>query len=454
MWFDKKAWRLRRKIKDLQADLKEAEKEGRYVLEDGLFFAELEDMGEMTMLVFGSTDLLTAQEESVIRSFFERNGFTVHKLKLDRSQSHLAEVEIIPPSEIVRHVARRLKGDGYKVLDDTARETPSDLSNHVVTLSGLVRALVVLFCEHVQKLIATSRIKQNKEGNRLLHWMPKIAEALRRRITPNLEQLVREYFPSAYAEFYGHLGSSSAEFKSPSVPTADKIPSIKFSPPAQEASGEVPPLKLAPGPQKSDGKKVQPPTPPTPADMAKAAPPQAASESDQVEIQRLLKELDTTETVARMYRKLVRAQASRCVRNAQALLEEVNRLFRATASCLLVKVPRAHGITIHAQAGKELIWGEHGRAGFPVSTSIVAEVIRTRKAVNSDIASAPATESMIMHSIEAVAAAPVFFNNEIVAVLYVDRRESLQPFDVNDLRALEKITKVFEEFPDLTLGLL
>jgi GAF domain-containing protein len=167
-----------------------------------------------------------------------------------------------------------------------------------------------------------------------------------------------------------------------------------------------------------------------------------------------LKELDVAETLSRMYKRLVRATSSRCVRNAQGLLEEINRLFRATASCLLVKVPHAHGITIHAQAGKPLIWGEGGKEGFPVSTSIVAEAIRSRKPVKSDQASAPATESMIMHRIEAVAAAPVLFNGEIVAILYVDRREGLQPFDVNDMRALEKVSKVFEEFPDLTLGLV
>ena len=44
-WFDKKSWQMRRKIKDLQADLREAERDGKYVKEGGLFFAELEDMG-------------------------------------------------------------------------------------------------------------------------------------------------------------------------------------------------------------------------------------------------------------------------------------------------------------------------------------------------------------------------------------------------------------------------
>lgn len=456
-WFDKKSWRLRRKIKDLQADLREAEKEGRYILQDGLFFAELEDMGEMTMLVFGASDLLSAQEEGVIRTFFDRNGFTVHRLKIDRDQSHLAEVEILPPSEMVRHVARQLKAHGFKVLDDTAQETAPQLDKHIVTLSALVRALVILFAERVRNIIATTRIKMNKEGNRLLHWMPKIVEALRPKVPRELVELVRTPFELAYEEYFGHLGSSAADRPSASA-IPDRIPSIQFRPVArenQDVQGEASPPRESPPLVKST-----PPVAPikicpeTIADSVRAEPPKATTESDQIEIQRLLKESDAAEALARMYKKLVRAQSSRCVRNAEALLEEVVRLFRATAACILVKVPHARGITIHAQSGKRLVWGEGGKDGFPVSTSVVAEVIRTRQAARSDLSSAPATESMIFHNIEAVAAAPIFSDGEIVGILYVDRREGLQPFDVHDVRILERLAKVFEEFPDLTLGLL
>ena len=462
MWFDKKSWRLRRKIKDLQADLRQAEKEGRYVLEDGLFFAELEDMGEMTMLVFGSTDILATQEESVIRNFFERNGFTVQRLKIDKTQTHLSDVEIIPPSEMVRHIARSLKSNGFKVLDDSSKESASDLSRKIVTLSGLIRSVLFLFCERVRNTIATSRIKMNKEGNRLLHWLPKICEAIRPKVSNELIALLHPYFVEAYLEFYGHLGSGgSSVLSSPTAePKEDQIPSIRFSPaqPSPKPATENPPTKKPEQVERvephKDALSAQPQEAIKPADTVKAAPPQAASESDRIEIERLLKELNTADTLARMYRRLIRTTSSRCVRNAQLLLEEVNKLFRATAACILVKVPHGHGITIHAQAGKPLIWGEHGKDGFPVSTSIVADVIRSRKAVRSDQASAPATDSMILHRIEAVAAAPILFNGEIVGILYVDRREGLQPFDINDMRALEKITKVFEEYPDLTLGLV
>jgi hypothetical protein len=457
MWFDKKSWRLRRKIKDLQADLREAEKEGRYVLQDGLFFAELEDMGDVTMVVFGAADMLSSQEESVIRGFFERNGFTVHSLKIDRTQTHLAEVEIIPPSEMVRHIGRQLKAAGYKVVDDSSQETPSDLNKKIITLSGLVRSIVVLFCDRVQQLVAESHIKMNKEGNRLLHWLPRISAALRKKITPELEALIGAYFQAAYGEFYGHLGSgtskgpTSSQAASPAA-GADKIPSTQFSMPAVEPP---PPARTEPAgsPRSAHAAGEQGASLHAVTDTAKAPPPRAASESDRIEIERLLTELDTAETIGRMYRKLVHTQPSRCVRNAQALLEEINHLFRATAACLLMKVPHAHGITIHAQAGKPLVWGEGGKEGFPISTSIVSEVIRTGKPVKSDLGSGPATESMMMNAIEAVAAAPVFSNGEIIAVLYVDRREGLQPFDVHEMRALEKVCRVFEEFPDLTLGL-
>ncbi|MCX7625414.1 MAG: GAF domain-containing protein [Candidatus Sumerlaeaceae bacterium] len=470
MWFDKKSWRLRRKIKDLQADLREAEKEGRYILQDGLFFAELEDMGEMTMLVFGSTDILSVQEESVIRNFFERNGFTVHKLKIDKTQSHLADVEIIPPSEMIRHIARRLKVNGFKVLDDTNKETPSDVASHIVTLSGLIRSVLVHFCDRVRATIATTHIKMNKEGNRLLHWMPKISEAVRLKVSNDLLAILQPLFEEAYLEFYGHLGSSTRGAAPPltSDSATDRIPSVRFSPemaaPPPPSAVPTPPPPSQPVqsfPKSQTQKEPSPPVeekirlaPIKTADTVKAAPPQAASESDRVEIERVLKELDTAETLARMYKRLIRASTSRCIRNAQGLLEEANKLFRASAACILVKVPHAHGITIHAQAGKPLVWGEGGKEGFPVSTSVVAEVIRSRRAVKSDQASTPATESMILHRIEAVAAAPIFFNGEIVGILYVDRREGLHPFDKNDLRALEKLAKVFEEFPDLTLGLV
>ncbi|RMH28929.1 MAG: GAF domain-containing protein [Candidatus Hydrogenedentota bacterium] len=476
-WFDKKSWRLRRKIKDLQADLREAEREGRFILEDGIFFAELEDMGEMTMLVFGATDVLSAQEESVIRSFFDRNGFTVHRLKIDHTQSHLSEVEIIPPEEMVRYIARLLKGLGFKVVDDSQREIPSNLAAKIVSLSGLVRGITIMFCDHVKNVIATTRVKMNKEGNRLLHWLPRIVENLSAKVSPELLELLRQAFDLAYSRFYSNVGQGSAQSKagSPStaVPSAqsrppsspiERIPSISF--PAKEASsrGELRAPKPSQSPPPSSlPSEIGPPTASLPLvgvtgtpppDVARAKPPQAVTADDQREVLRLMKDLDAAETVAKMYRKLIKAHPSRCVRNAEGLLEEVQRLFRATATCVLVKVPHGHGVTIHAQAGKKLVWGAEGREGFPVCTSVVADCLRRQKPVATGSEKTAPSESMVLHQIECAAAAPVVLNGNVIGILYVDRREGLSEFDAHDLRALEKVVKVFEEFPDLTLGLL
>src|SRR5690606_19338710 len=121
-WFDKKSWQLRRKIRDLQSELAAAERDGKYVIEQGLFFAELQEMGDQTMMVLGATDQLDSSEEDVIRNFFERNGFTVELLRLDKSHKGLAAVEIIPPEELIKHVARGLQDKGFRIIDDSEQE--------------------------------------------------------------------------------------------------------------------------------------------------------------------------------------------------------------------------------------------------------------------------------------------------------------------------------------------
>lgn len=144
-WFDKKSWQLRRKIRDLQSELAIAEREGKYVLEQGLFFAELQDMADNTIMVLGTAEHLDAEEENIIRNFFDRNGFTVEALRLDKTQKTLANVEIIPPEELTRRVARALKEDGYKLIDDSDQERPANLEKKTVTLSAIIRAILALF---------------------------------------------------------------------------------------------------------------------------------------------------------------------------------------------------------------------------------------------------------------------------------------------------------------------
>ncbi|MBX7244419.1 MAG: GAF domain-containing protein [Candidatus Sumerlaeaceae bacterium] len=490
-WFDKKSWKMRRKIKDLQADLKNAEAEGKFVVEDGLFFAELEDMGEMTMMVFGTVDTLASSEDSVIRQFFDRNGFTVERLKLDRGHTGLAEVEIIPPEEMTRAVGRALKTAGFRMIDDSENELAPDLEGRIYPFSALIRAITTLFSERVQEVIGTTRIKLNKEGNRLLHWMPKIVEAIATKVPRDVVEQAREAFNEAYAQFYQpighgsevsptdklmHGGSSGLDSKSSKGPLRmdDKIPSPDFgnTPPSglQSVQPPPPPRPKAPEgsvassvdgvdfhPYKPRGPQVAPaptaaprpaPAPPRPAAKPAASAPAGSDE-------KLVRARELAEALARMYKALVKANPSRCVRNSEAILEEINKLFQAAATCVMVKVVQGHGLTIHAQAGKKLVWGEDGGQGFPISSSVLGHCIKIREVVtNLQSPSADPTASMVAHKIEATAAAPISVNDEIVGIVYIDRRGGVRPFSDEDAAMLKEVVKIFEEFPDLTLGLM
>jgi len=228
-WFDKKSWQLRQKIKDLQTELAFAEREGKYVVEQGLFFAELDEMGDATLMLLGKADHLDAEEEPVVRTFFDRNGFTVERLRLDRTQRNLSDVEIIPPEELTRHVARILKSNGYRMLDDSEHERPAELDNKIFPLSAVVRSVSALFAEHVHHIIVTTSIKMNMEGNRLLHWLPLIHDALIRKIGPDAPEVARDAFFDGYNHYYARFGHLEQDV----TPTGrrlnlEEIPSINL----------------------------------------------------------------------------------------------------------------------------------------------------------------------------------------------------------------------------------
>ncbi|MCX7718537.1 MAG: GAF domain-containing protein [Candidatus Sumerlaeaceae bacterium] len=453
-WFDKKSWKLRRKIKDLQADLKAAEAEGKFVVEDGVFFAELADMGEMTMMVFGTTDMLAAQEESVIRTFFDRNGFTVERVKIDRAHTGLDDAEILPPEEMTRAIGRTLKAKGYRMVDDSEHEVRADLPGGLFPLSALVRAITILFSERVQEIISTTRIKNNKEGNRLLHWLPKIIEALERKVDRSVIEEVRPAFEEAYDQFYRKImvtrQDSALARPSAAVTEAPGQRDAQMSIHPQRA--DSPTREAAPVPTFAAPASPAPPRPLRPAEPqpapATAAAPHAAPDAN------LARERDFAEALARMYKSLIRANSSRCVRNAQALLEEINQFFGATSSCIMVKVTQGHGLTIHAQAGRKLLWGEGGAEGFPISASILSACVRQRAVVTSLATGGDPSASMMAYQIDSTAAAPLTVNGEICGILYLDRRGGRQHFTAADEAFLARVASVFEEFPDLTMGIM
>ena len=458
-WFDKRSWRLRRKIKDLQTDLRMAEDEGKFIVQDGLFFAELQDMGEVTMMAFG-TDLLAAEEENVIRSFFDRNGFIVDTLKLDKTYTALAQVEILPAEEMIRTVARELKGEGYKLVDDSDKELAPNLNAKILTLSAVMRAMTLLFSERVQQTIATTRVKMNKEGNRLLHWLPKIIQALENKVDRFTTEIIRPGFDVAYDEFYATLGKGGSQGKStqpasarPSDPDEPlgMIPPVEASPrpPVERTAAPTPPHSLAP----TDTPTAPPPTLSPPSPPPVAAPQGAAPRKPSAAETNALLARDAAEAKARMYRALVGANASRCLKNSEALLKEIIPVMRASAVCLLTKMPGGDSLAMHVQAGDKLAWGEG--EGLPISTTVVMDALRRRSIVTH--ASGPAgqdsTGSMIMNRIDAAAAMPVQVDGEIIAILYIDRRDQGNGiFTDAETAMIENLIKPFEDFPDLTLA--
>jgi hypothetical protein len=506
-WFDKRSWQLRGKIKDLQADLIAAEEQGKFIVEQGLFFAELDDMGEATMMVFGATDELQSGEADIIRNFFERNGFQVERVKLDRASTGLADCEIIPPEEFTRHVGKALKAEGWRLVDDSEDERQANLKDRVYPLSSLIRSIAILFAEQVRSVTARSNIKMNKEGNRLLHWMPKIAEAIGRKCPSLTVDVVRPYFDDAYAVFYGHvvskregslsggLFSDASKIKGlqfgagnnqpqlpipPSLqqaqvpaqaqqPTPPSSPAIPMAPPpipqlgaptfrptlpprpdsspvAIPPIGTPAPLSSIPPIANSPGSGASGATGSRPAPLAPLSPPPAEPS--------LQDKLDGSETLALVYKSLIGSSPSRCVRNCEAILDIVNRAFQASATCILKKVPGTANLSIHAQAGQKLTWGEGAQGvGFPISSSTISECLRTRNLISREQAEGgDPNASMVLHSITSSAAVPIVTGTEVLGVLYLDRRGGVRPFTEGEKENLIRIAKVFGEFTEPTLG--
>jgi GAF domain-containing protein len=120
----------------------------------------------------------------------------------------------------------------------------------------------------------------------------------------------------------------------------------------------------------------------------------------------------------------------------------------------MVKMTGTENMTIYAQAGKKLVWGEEGAEGYAVSKSVVAQCIQQQKVTTSEAAGGDPSMSMAAFNIESTMAGPIMVEGELAGVLYLDRRGGLRPFKELDQRMMPPLLKVFETYPDLTLGLL
>lgn len=506
-FFDRKGWQLKQKIKDLRNELKAAEREGRFVREQGLFFAELEDMGAQTIALMGTMDAHAAQEVSVIKSFFERNGFEVERLELNKGFTEVEEAELAPPPEMLKYVAELIEHAGWEVIDDGDKERPFSAEQKFYPVSVLIHAVGSLFCQKVYDAVAGTRIKNNKEGNRLLSWMPSINNALKRRANPQAVASVRSAFDDAYAYFYegGHDTDAPLEpvtsaleettetsAPNPLAPVAS--PKRKKDEPRPRSASKKPERK----PERKAGPSPRKPGSASSLDRVQkeltrelknelqkaltrvssrvsglveaklgglqegltASPsgaevgPATASPADGQQIEKLARNVQVNRVLGAMYHSLIRANGSRCVHNTEALLHFVNRLFEASATCVLKRAPN-NTMTVFAQAGKKLSWGETGSKGYAISTTIIRDCLIRRSVVTSSpmTGAADPSASMVQFNIDTAAAAPVVIDDEIVAVIYVDRREAKDSFTPEESEVLGQIAKVFQEFPDLTLAL-
>lgn len=419
-WFDKKSWQLRRKIKDLQAELAVAEREGKYILEQGLFFAELQEMGDNTLMVLGTAQHLESEEEAVVRNFMGRNGFTVETIRLDKAKKGLAAVEVIPPEELTRCVARELKNAGYRLVDDSEQERPARPADKMLTLSSIIRSISALFASHVHQLVINTSLKMNMEGNRLLHWMPLVRDALAAKVEPEILAICRGPFVHAYNHYYGQLG----QMENPndlSCPGEDASQDTEIPDPfAQEATDGLPP---APSP-------VAPPS----GEEAKAAR-EPRRRPDRTEA-------DAAHTLARIYKGLIEAEPGRRADNAVQVLEEIARFFAAEDTCLLARPGRSGDFSLlaHCSSASEADADSFDDEGFldDIITAGSPKILR-----GSDNGS---RDSLAI-------ALPLGLEGGPDAVLYLRQPGGFSEAQEEEtLAQLKLLSRPFSEFPDLLIG--
>ncbi len=431
-WFDKKSWKLRRKIRDLQSELAVAEREGKYVVEQGLFFAELREMADATLMVFGTADHLDAEEETVIRNFFDRNGFGVDLLRLDKAQKTLAAVEIIPPEELTRRVARVLKEAGYRLIDDSEKERPSDLENRTLSLSSIIRVISALFASHVHHLIISTPIKLNMEGNRLLHWMPLIRDTLMTKVSPEIAAVCRQPFIEAYNHYYGQFGTMAQpealdSFSNAPADNEDFIfdeqgVSKPHDVPTQSGSAEIFGNGIDASDLETESKNVS-------VSQVTASTSKRAEEAAYV--------------LAQIYKGLIGASDQRRVTNAELVLDKISRFFSAQSVCLIVRIYNSADFSLQANSGDSLCM-DASQKGF-----IACETDSLQKAVASrSVTVLP--PSLDDKSNPHAVIVPISAEANRETILYVLEPRGFSKEE--DSAHLTLFSRVFNEFPDLLIA--
>lgn len=433
-WFDKKSWQLRRKIRDLQSELAVAERDGKYVIEQGLFFAELREMADQTMMVLGATDQLDSSEDDVIRNFFERNGFTVELLRLDKSHKGLAAVEIIPPEELTKHVARNLQDKEFRIVDDSEQERSPNFDQKILTLSSLLRAITLLFVVHVHHIIISTPIKLNMEGNRLLHWMPRIRDAELERVPAPVARECLDSFLEGYNHYYGQFGHiSQPDALREQINTLPEREVASVGPPeprATELSFLTPPGGSAAW-QRTNGNSQS-------STATATLAPSAATPAVSTE-----RPLEAARTLAHIYRSLIGASEQRKVRNSETLLDHIGRFFKAKSVCILTRSSPEAPLKLYANSGTTFCIATNDEGAVTCETAAITETLTTRKpAIARPQGNGNST-------IEAIAV-PLELDNNAIAIVYLLEPDAFEgASDGADFYHLLEFSKVIREYPDL-----
>lgn len=432
-WFDKKSWQLRRKIRDLQSELAEAERDGKYVVCQGLFFAELAEMGNDTMMVLGKADTFDTEEEAIIKSFFERNGFSIETLRLDKNHKTLAAIEIIPPEEFLRRVARTLKDDGFKLIDDSESERPSALNNKMITLSSLIRAVSALFVSHVHNLIVTTPIKMNMEGNRLLHWMPLIRDALAPHVLDDLIDRIKVPFVDAYNHYYGRFGQiETMDCTSLQDSDSTEAETPNFSDETSSDFAESPWVPSGADDQSPAASRFNSVTAEVPESLVDRSAPLNLPADVSAD-----RSILAAQTLSRIYKSLIGASEQRSAHNAEVVLDYVSRFFGAKSACLLSKTTDESPVILIANSNTSQCLASNGDGSITYDFTIVDECLQS----NTVTQGAPSNGN----TNTAAVAVPVAAS---LALYLVEPSAVPEP----DQALLMQFAQVFREFPDLLIS--
>jgi hypothetical protein len=212
-FFDIKNRLFRRKIRDLKAELEQAKNTEDYLYDQGAYFANIADMGDVTRQVSGK-DSHVPEVIDVIQSFFNRNGFTVEELVLKNAGRAIDRIEIIPSNELLIAMGVVLQGQDYKIIDDGGREKKFNYVTKYCPMSALARATSILFIKKVQSILSVSRARPTKEGNRLISWIPVIIKYLESQVDSRLILTVETFFDEAFEHFYTLDDSNGAKSRS------------------------------------------------------------------------------------------------------------------------------------------------------------------------------------------------------------------------------------------------